>query len=110
MLFSFASIHSWMPIVREILGKEVVLIHKGMFLSLPGAGAQGYHQDGLHLTTQYQKPCHAINVFIPLVDLIIENGPTEFCLGSHILGQEDYDKQFLEVPQVKAGTPVIFGY
>ena len=100
----------WMPVVRQILGKDVVLIHKGIFLSLPGAETQSYHQDGLHLTTQYQKPCHAINVFVPLIDLQMKSGPTEFCLGTHILGQEDYDEAFLETPLVKAGTPVIFDY
>ena len=100
----------WMPVVRQILGKDAVLIHKGVFISMPGAETQNYHQDGVHLTTQYQKPCHAINVFVPLVDLKKKSGPTEFCLGSHILGQEDYDEEFLETPLVKAGTPVIFDY
>jgi hypothetical protein len=100
----------WMPIVREILGKDVVLIHKGMFLSMPGSEKQPYHQDGPHLTTQYQRACHAINVFIPLVDLSLANGPTEFCLGSHILGHEDLDEDFLEVPTPTAGTPLIFDY
>jgi hypothetical protein len=100
----------WMPVVREILGKDVALIHKGMFLSLPGAEPQEYHQDGPHLNTQYQKPCHAVNVFVPLVDLSMRSGPTEFCLGSHILGQEEYDKEFLETPLVPAGTPIIFDY
>jgi hypothetical protein len=100
----------WMPVVRAILGDDVVLIHKGCFLSLPGAGAQVYHQDGVHLTTQTQRPCHAINVFVPLVDLHAKNGPTEFCLGSHVLGHEGYDRDFLETPKPSAGTPVIFDY
>ena len=100
----------WIPVVREILGKDAVLIHKGMFLSMPGSEKQNYHQDGTHLSSQYQKPCHAINVFIPLVDLTLENGPTEFCLGSHILGHEGFDEKFVEIPIVRAGTPVIFDY
>jgi hypothetical protein len=100
----------WMPVVRAILGQDVVLIHKGCFLSLPGAGAQEYHQDGVHLNKQSQQPCHAINVFIPLVDLKTKNGPTEFVLGSHVLGHEGYDRDFLETPKPEAGTPVIFDY
>lgn len=100
----------WMPLVRAVLGKDVVLIHKGMFLSMPGAERQSYHQDGPHLTTAYQKPCHAINVFIPLVDLSLANGPTEFCLGSHILGNDALDEQFCETPTVAAGTPILFDY
>jgi Phytanoyl-CoA dioxygenase (PhyH) len=100
----------WMPVVRAILGEDVVLIHKGCFLSLPGAGAQEYHQDGVHLNKQSQQPCHAINVFIPLVDLHTKNGPTEFVLGSHVLGHDGYDRDFLETPKPTAGTPVIFDY
>ncbi|GAX25376.1 hypothetical protein FisN_5Lh473 [Fistulifera solaris] len=98
----------WMPVVKEILGKEVCLIHKGIFLAMPGAEKQNYHQDGVHLTSQYQKPCHAINVFVPLVDLT--NQGTEFCLGSHILGNEDLDNEFLFTPSVTAGTPIVFDY
>jgi hypothetical protein len=77
---------------------------------MPGSAHQEYHQDGVHLTTQTQRPCHAINVFVPLVDLTNRNGPTEFCLGSHILGLEGYDRDFVEIPKPKAGTPVIFDY
>lgn len=98
----------WMPVVKEILGKDVCLIHKGIFLAMPGAEKQNYHQDGVHLTSQYQKPCHAINVFVPLVDLT--NQGTEFCLGSHILGNEDLDNDFLYTPSVAAGTPIVFDY
>jgi hypothetical protein len=100
----------WMPIVRAVLGDDIVLIHKGCFLSLPGADTQVYHQDGVHLTTQSQRPCHAINVFVPLVDLHSRNGPTEFVLGSHVLGHEGYDRDFLDTPKPTAGTPVIFDY
>jgi Phytanoyl-CoA dioxygenase (PhyH) len=101
----------WMPIVRQILGKDVVLIHKGMFLAMPGCDKQDYHQDGLHLNKLYQKPCHAINVFIPLVDMTSRQiGPTEFCLGSHILGQEAFREEFLCTPLVPAGCPIIFDY
>jgi ectoine hydroxylase-related dioxygenase (phytanoyl-CoA dioxygenase family) len=57
-----------------------------------------------------QKPCHAINVFIPLVDLTLDNGPTEFCLGSHILGYDMFKEELSCIPTVPAGTPVIFDY
>lgn len=100
----------WIPLAQSILGKNVVLIHKGVFLAMPGAETQPYHQDGVHLTTHTQRDCHAINVFVPLVDLTKKHGPTEFCLGTHILGQEDFDPEFVEAPVVAAGTPIIFDY
>ena len=101
----------WMPVVREVLGgKEVTLVHKGCFLGLPGAEVQVYHQDGLHLNKKVQKPCHAVNVFIPLVDLTMKNGPTEFCLGTHMLGNENFNKENIDMPLAAAGTPIIFDY
>lgn len=101
---------AWMPIVREILGEDVILIHKGAFLSMPGAEGQVYHQDGPHLSTQTQRPCHAVNVFIPLVDLSLRNGPTEFCLGTHVLGHENFVKDRVYTPCNPAGVPVMFDY
>lgn len=101
---------AWMPVVKKILGEDAALVHKGCFLSLPGSETQVYHQDGLHLNKKCQKPCHAVNVFIPLIDYDMTNGPTEFCLGTHYLGYENYVKDMVYTPCVTAGTPIIFDY
>jgi len=101
---------AWMDIVKKILGDDAKLIHKGAFLSLPGSETQVYHQDGVHLTTKYQRPCHAINVFIPLVDLTNNNGPTEFCLGTHFLGYDYFTKDMIDIPLPIQGVPCIFDY
>ncbi|GMI03875.1 hypothetical protein TrVE_jg2538 [Triparma verrucosa] len=101
---------AWMPIVHRCLGEKVERVHMGCFLSLPGSHHQIYHQDGVHLSETTQRPCHAVNVFIPLVDLCMANGPTEFVLGSHILENDDYDRSKIETPTAPAGSPVIFDY
>ena len=101
---------AWLPVVRKILGDDAILVHKGAFLSLPGSDTQIYHQDGVHLNNKIQKACYAVNVFIPLVDLDMSNGPTEFCLGTHYLGYEHYSKDMCHTPTPKAGTPIIFDY
>ncbi len=100
----------WMPIVHKILGEDSLLVHKGCFLSLPGSETQVYHQDGVHLNQKVHKPCYAINVFVPLVDYDATNGPTQFCLGTHYLGHENFCKDNAYTPLVKAGTPIIFDY
>lgn len=100
----------WMQVVRTILGEDASLVHKGCFLSCPGSETQVYHQDGLHLTTKLQRPCHAVNVFVPLVDCDKSMGPTEFCLGSHYLGYENWNKDMSYIPCVNAGVPIIFDY
>lgn len=101
---------AWMPIIHKILGEDALLVHKGCFLSLPGSESQVYHQDGLHLNKKVHKPCHAVNVFIPLIDYEMSNGPTEFCLGTHYLGRENFVKEMVYTPCVTAGTPIIFDY
>mmetsp|Transcript_26730 Transcript_26730/g.46450 ORF Transcript_26730/g.46450 Transcript_26730/m.46450 type:complete len:747 (+) Transcript_26730:173-2413(+) len=101
---------SWMPIVHKILGDDASLVHKGCFLSLPGSETQVYHQDGVHLNKKTHKPCYAINVFIPLVDYDMTNGPTEFCLGTHYLDYENFVKENVYTPCVTAGTPIMFDY
>ena len=51
-----------------------------------------------------------MNVFIPLVDLSLVNGATEFVLGTHILENDGYDRSKLYTPTAPAGTPIIFDY
>lgn len=97
-------------------------------LSLPGSHNQPLHQDGPHLTPSH-KPldkgdddlvppkaqhltAHALNIFIPLVDLTAANGATEFYPTTHILRQysrTDGPAQPV-VPLAKAGDAVIFDY
>jgi len=100
----------WISAVRQILGKDANLVHKGCFLSLPGSAAQVYHQDGVHLCADKQKSCHAVNVFFPLCDMTELLGPTEFCLGSHYLGSDYYVKENCIKPLAKAGMPIMFDY
>lgn len=75
---------SWLPLVQELLGKDCKLVHTGVMLSLPGSLNQPWHSDGPHLDTKRHLPPHCVNVFVPLVDLCRENGPTEFTPTTHI--------------------------
>lgn len=58
--FQFLRQGSWMPEVQAILGDNR-LIHQGVFLALPDAENQPYHQDGVHLDTHVHKSPHAVN-------------------------------------------------
>ena len=45
-----------------------------------------WHSDGPHLNKDFERrhlPPHAVNVFVPLVDVTLSHGPTEFVPGSH---------------------------
>jgi hypothetical protein len=57
-----------------------------------------WHQDGPHEGSEksllHLAP-HALNVFIPLVDITIKNGPTEFKPTTHIKDNFDAAVHFL---------------
>ena len=70
--------------VRALLGPKTYLEKAGLLVSHPGAEAQRWHMDTPHLfTVGSHLPPHSLSVFVPLVDLIPANGPTEFHLGTH---------------------------
>ena len=55
----------------------------------------------------FVAPLHAVNVFVPLVDLTSANGPTEFTPGSHF----DFDVEATSrTPTMRAGHALIFDY
>jgi len=52
-------------------------------IATPGAKEQKWHVDGGHLDLERHLPCHCLNVFVPLMDMSVELGPTEFRPGTH---------------------------
>jgi hypothetical protein len=75
------------PLIHNLLGEAANLLLVGAVVALPGAQEQAWHTDSAHLfpETGLMLPPHCLNVFVPLVDLHRESGPTELCLGSHVL-------------------------
>jgi ectoine hydroxylase-related dioxygenase (phytanoyl-CoA dioxygenase family) len=103
------------PFMKHLLGGEdVSLLYMGvMFAQQQSAEShQKWHGDGGQLFTGSDAghlPAHCINVFIPLVDLIDENGPTEFAVGTHVAGKFGEDQNKFSVC-CDAGSAVIFDY
>jgi len=83
----------WRPLLERCLGEDHIDLFQGAVIAEPGAANQQPHMDGGHLYQgthgyeQAQNPPHCLNVFVPLVDVTEENGPTEFWPGSHVLTQ-----------------------
>lgn len=64
--------------VASILGcSDYVVANRSLVISMPGCSDQAWHSDGPHMSATEDLPCHCFNVFIPLVDVTEENGPTE---------------------------------
>ena len=82
--FSFLTADApWMPLVHAALGSDAVLTHFGCMLSFPGSAIQPWHSDGPHMrgcgemghgaeASSFHAPVHALNVFVPLVDLTMD--------------------------------------
>lgn len=107
-------------IVTRILGEGHKIINRSLVISLPGALDQSWHSDGPHLSVTTDLPCHCLNVFIPLVDVDMINGPTAFrpesCYYTRDLSKL-YMKAFMkktlkpiESPCLKKGSILMFDY
>lgn len=72
-----------LALVKAILGPNPKVINVSVVISIPSAKDQSWHSDGPHLSLTSDLPCHCVNVFIPLVDVDLENGPTSFRPESH---------------------------
>ena len=71
--------------VRALLGPKNYLEKAGMLVSHPGADPQRWHMDTpLLFSVGAHLPPHSLSVFVPLVDLVPSNGPTEFQLATHV--------------------------
>ncbi len=83
-VFDFVLKHELlMKVVESILEtKDFIVANRSCVNSKPGTDYQGWHTDGPHISiTEYMKS-HVFNMFIPLVDVTIDKGPTEFRPGS----------------------------
>lgn len=106
--------------VSAILGSDFIVINRSLVISLPGAADQSWHSDGPHMSLTEDIPCHCLNVFIPLIDISVLNGPTSFRPESHFYTRDLpklYMKAFVrkelkavESPCLKKGSAIIFDY
>lgn len=117
--------HPWlMLLIQSLLGPQAKLVYAGLILSFPHSADQPWHQDGEALfgdTSQVgDLPPYALNVFVPLKNVTLELGPTEFWVGSHTestcrqimeqlqTGNESSDK--IINPLLQNGDVLIYDY
>ena len=109
-----------LALVTAILGPKPKVINVSVVISLPQAQDQSWHSDGPHLSLSSDLPCHCLNVFIPLVDIDQENGPTSIRPESHLytrdlkkLYMRAFAKkklQAIESPCLSKGSILLFDY
>lgn len=100
----------WLKVIKSLLGDDCQATHMGCMFSRPGSEKQMYHQDGPHLNEGGRHlPPHALNVFIPLVNVTRALGPTEFIPTTHF--QENWDEKIPSVaPTLNVGQVLLFDY
>ncbi len=76
-----------LPILRAVIGEELILGACGTVTSLPGAKNQHIHRDCPPLFNKVVNrmvPTHAVNFFVPLVEFNESTGTTRLFPGTHI--------------------------
>ena len=83
----FFAAPSALKLARKIMGDDFVIGELGMVVSHPGAKPQEAHRDttplfdGLEI--EIELPTYSLTTLIPLIDVTLDMGPTEFWPGSH---------------------------
>jgi hypothetical protein len=85
---SLPELQQFLPFIPVFLNtsswEDVQICHISLVLALPGSKEQSWHADGGHVDLQHHQPCHCLNIFIPLLDLTSDLGPTELRPGTHV--------------------------
>mmetsp|Transcript_28351 Transcript_28351/g.59638 ORF Transcript_28351/g.59638 Transcript_28351/m.59638 type:complete len:445 (+) Transcript_28351:73-1407(+) len=66
------------------MDNDFYLCNLSLLVATPGCPTQAWHADGGHVSMSTHEPCHCFNVFVPLVDVPLEMGPTELRPGKCI--------------------------
>lgn len=114
------------PIVDKLSSVATTLLHSDMndininlalVVSTPGAKEQQWHSDGEHLDMEHHLPCHCFNIFIPLVNVTDDLGPTEIFPASHIATRKPAPMTFAPgelkapvAPTLNVGDILLFDY
>lgn len=76
-----------------------------LITSAAGAKEQAWHSDGEHLNMEKHELVHCLNVFVPLVDVPEERGPTEFFPASHFVTRQEGTMKFNSNPENTLASP-----
>lgn len=102
-----------LPILRAVLGEELVLGGCGTVTSLPGATDQHVHRDGPPLFNKVVNrmvPAHAVDLFVPLIELNEHTGSTRLFPDTHINTDLDPATATFVDPVIPVGSCLLIDY
>ena len=102
---------------KEFADMSHIHMHMSLIMATTDSTEQSYHADGEHLDLSQHQPVHCLNVFIPLVDVPQDRGPTEIFPASHFTTRQPspmkIDTALLNAPyapELKVGDALMFDY
>lgn len=98
------------PYACRILGEDAHIVNCSLVVSRPGSSNQAWHVDGPHLSTEKYLPCHILNIFVPLIDMTMDLGPTEIRPNSQFLTRnlsKMYMAAFMKKELKKVEAPLL---
>ena len=110
-----------LPVLKLLLGDELILGGFGSVVSLPGAPDQHMHRDhpNIYELTETQAteawvdmllPPYALNVIVPLLPLNATNGTTRVWPGSHLVPKSRTQQMPSVDPEVELGDCLVVDY
>lgn len=111
----------FLPVLKLVLGEQLILGSFGAVVSLPGAPDQHTHRDhpNIYEFTETEAtepwvdivlPPYALNVIVPLVPLNATNGTTRLWLGSHLVPKSRTGQMPSVDPLADLGDCVLVDY
>jgi hypothetical protein len=83
---------SVLALAHKLMGDDLIVGETGIVISHAGAGPQDVHRDSPFLfggiDDEIDLPPFALTMLVPLLDVALDMGPTEFWAGSHRLRDE----------------------
>ena len=102
-----------LPILRAVMGDDIVLGVLNVVTSLPGAPVQHVHRDGpplFNAAVNRMLPAYAITFFVPLVEFNESTGTTRCFPGTHIDTDADPATAPFIDPDVPVGSCLLLDY
>ena len=96
-----------LPIMRRLLGKELILGSLTCVASLPGSKVQRMHKDHVALFKEQPElriPAFAVTMIVPLVNLNEVNGATRVIKGSHRVTSDAAKTMPYQDPVIDVGS------
>jgi len=110
-----------LPVLKLVLGEQLIVGSFGAVVSLPGAPNQHSHRDHPNIYelsdaeasdpwVDIVLPPYALNAIVPLVPLNATNGTTHLWLGSHLVPKSKAMEMPDVDPQVEVGDCLLVDY